>query len=270
MGWHRVGGKHNVEIIALIDASILPAARMVLVFAIVFAAGVLRGYTGFGFALAAAPMLALIVPPVRVVPLVLCLEIVASAQMLSGLWREVHFRSVAWLGLGSLVGVPLGLWGLAMLPADVMRLAIALTVLVSVAGLVAGLRFRRPPGGGTTLLVGALSGLFNGGAAMGGPPVILFYLGAQTAVSVGRASLVFYFSLIDLAAAVLAAASGLLTTPLAILAALCVPVLLAGQAIGTRLFHSSLQRHYRAVAIVVLTAVGLAVLMQSVAQLWVR
>lgn len=256
-----------MDIIALAGMPGLPPGRMALALAIVFAAGMLRGYTGFGFALAAVPMLALIVPPVMVVPLVLCLEIVASAQMLPGLWREVHFRSVLWLGLGSLAGVPLGLWGLAMLPAEVMRLLIALIVLVSVAGLSAGLRFRRPPGSGATVLAGMLSGLLNGAAAMGGPPVILFYLGAQTAVTVGRASLVFYFSLIDVAAAGLAAAAGLLTAPLLVLAALCVPALLVGQAIGARLFRSALQRHYRVVAIVLLTVVGLAVLVQSAMQL---
>ncbi len=259
-----------MDIVTLIGTPGLPVDRLGLASAVVFAAGVLRGYTGFGFALAAVPMLALIVPPVMVVPLVLCLEIIASAQMLPGLWREVHFRSVGWLGLGSLLVMPLGLYGLATQPDDVMRLVIALIVLVSVAGLAAGLRFRSPPGGGATLLAGALSGLLNGAAAMGGPPVIVFYLGTQTAVRVGRASLVFYFSLIDLATAGLAAVAGLLTLRLLILAALCVPALLAGQVIGTSLFRSPLQRHYRRVAITVLTVIGVTVMAQSAMVLWGR
>lgn len=257
-----------MDMVSLTAALGLPPDRMAWCLAVVFAAGILRGYTGFGFALAAVPTLALIVPPVMVVPLVLCLEIVASAQMLPGLWREVHFRSVGWLGLGSLAGIPLGLYGLATQSADVMRLAIALIVLASVAGLAAGARFRSQPGGAATVLIGAVSGLLNGAAAMGGPPVILFYLGRQTAVPVGRASLMFYFSLIDAVAVGLAAASGLLTAPLLILAGLCVPALLAGQAIGARLFRSALQRHYRSVAITVLAVVSLAVLTQSALTLW--
>src|SRR5690606_15571735 len=95
-------GFRIMDMVSLTVALGLPPDRMAWCLAVVFAAGILRGYTGFGFAPAAVPTLALIVPPVMVVPLVLCLEIVASAQMLPGLWREVHFRSVGWLGLGSL------------------------------------------------------------------------------------------------------------------------------------------------------------------------
>lgn len=257
-----------MDVVSLTAGLGLAPDRIGWCLAVVFAAGILRGYTGFGFALAAVPTLALIVPPVMVVPLVLCLEIVASAQMLPGLWREVHVRSVGWLGLGSLVGIPLGLYGLATQSADVMRLAMALIVLASVAGLAAGARFRSQPGGAASMLVGAVSGLLNGAAAMGGPPVILFYLGRQMAVPVGRASLMVYFALIDTVAVGLAAATGLLSTALLVLAALCVPALLAGQAIGARLFRSALQRHYQAVAITVLAVVSLAVLGQSVLTLW--
>lgn len=257
-----------MDLTSLTEALALPMDKMALCVLIVFAAGVLRGYTGFGFALAAVPALALILPPAMVVPLVLCLEIVASAQMLPGLWRHVHFRSVLWLVIGSFLGLPLGLYGLATLPEEVMRLVIALIVLFSLGAILAGGRFRGQPGGPATVLVGAFSGLLNGAAAMGGPPVILFYLGAQTAVHVGRASLVFYFSLIDSVAVGLAAISGLLGAPLLVLAALCLPPLFAGQMIGARLFRSALQRHYRAVAVTVLAIVSAAVLAQSAITLW--
>lgn len=247
----------------------LTMGQMALCLVIVFAAGILRGYTGFGFALAAVPMLALVIPPVMVVPLVLCLEIVASAQMLPGLWREVHFRSVGWLAIGSVLGIPLGLYVLAVLPSDVMRLVIALIVLFSLVAILTGGRLRGQPGSWATIVVGAFSGLLNGAAAMGGPPVILFYLGSQTAVHVGRASLILYFALIDSVAAGLAVVSGLLDAALLLLTALSLPALFAGQAIGTRLFRSSLQRHYRAVAVAVLGIVSTAVLMQSAMTLWV-
>lgn len=252
-----------MDAVALTEALGLPMGRMTLCFLVVFAAGILRGYTGFGFALAAVPALALIISPVMVVPLVLCLEIVASAQMLPRLWREVHFRSVGWLAIGSLLGVPLGLHGLATVPDDAMRLVIALIVLSSLGAIMVGARLRAQPGRPATMAVGALSGLLNGAAAMGGPPVILFYLGSQTAVQVGRASLVLYFALVDSVAAGLAAASGLLDGPLLVLAALSLPALFAGQVIGERLFRSSLQRHYRAVAVAVLGFVSIAVLLQS-------
>ena len=235
---------------------------------VVFCSAVLRGYTGFGFALAAVPALALAIDPVAVVPLVLCLEVVASLQLLPSLWRSVHFQSVGRLVSGSLVGIPIGVYGLAALPADMMRLVIALVVLASVSAIGAGLKFDRQPGGYTTLAVGALSGLLNGAAAMSGPPVILFYLGSQAALQIGRASLVFYFLLSDFIAVAITAVSGLLLLSTLALTIASLPALFAGQAIGARLFRSSLQRHYRAVAILILAAVSGFALIQSVAALW--
>ena len=93
--------------------------------------------------------------------------------------------------------------------------------------------------------------------------MFLFYLGSQTAVHVGRASLILYFALIDSVAAGLAAVSGLLDSALMLLTTLSLPALFVGQAIGTRLFRSPLQQYYRVVAVVVLGIVSTAVLVQS-------
>ena len=53
-----------------------------------------------------------------------------------------------------------------------------------------------------------------------------------------------------------------------LLAAVTIPALFLGQVIGTRLFRSALQRHYRIVAIVILLAVSGFAIAQSVHALW--
>lgn len=235
---------------------------------IVFLTAVMRGYTGFGFALVAVPLLALIVDPVTAVPMVLMLEVVGSLQLLPGLWRSAHLRSVAWLVAGALLATPIGIYGLATLPADVMRLVIALVVLATTCAMAAGLKARGEPQGLATLGVGALSGLLNGGAAMSGPPVVLFYLSSQTAMHVGRASIILYFFLSDTIAVAFAGASGLVKPSTLVLSLVTVPALFVGQIIGSRLFGSPLQRHYRVVATVILLAVSGVAIVQSTSALW--
>ena len=44
----------------------------------VFAAAVLRGFTGFGFGLAAVPLLSLALPPAKVVPFVVVLQVIVG------------------------------------------------------------------------------------------------------------------------------------------------------------------------------------------------
>lgn len=51
----------------------------------VFAAALLRGFTGFGFGLAAVPLLSVTLPPAQVVPLVATLQVVIG---LGGLRRR--------------------------------------------------------------------------------------------------------------------------------------------------------------------------------------
>ena len=222
---------------------------------VVFLTAIMRGYTGFGFALVAVPLLALIADPVTAVPMVLLLEVVGSLQLLPGLWRAAHLRSVLLLVGGAAV---------ACLP----QKAFDGLVLATTCALAAGLEASREPGAPATFGVGILSGLLNGAAAMSGPPVVLFYLNAQTAMHVGRASIVLYFLLSDTVAIGFAGASGLMGASTILLAAVTVPALFVGQVIGTRLFRSALQRHYRIVAIVILLAVSGFAIVQSVHALW--
>jgi uncharacterized membrane protein YfcA len=52
----------------------------------VLLASVLRGFTGFGFGLAAVPVLALALPPSQVVPLVVTLQVIVGAGGLRAAW----------------------------------------------------------------------------------------------------------------------------------------------------------------------------------------
>jgi len=237
-------------------------------FAIVFFTAIMRGYTGFGFALISIPLLTMVIDPVVAVPTVLMLEVLGSLQLLPKLWRSAHLGSVGWLLIGAAVATPVGVYGLATLPADLMRLIIAIVVLLTTLGLATGFRLEGRPGVPAVLATGVVSGLLNGGAAMSGPPVILFYLGTGAAAQVGRASSMLYFFLSDSIAVGFAALSGLVQGPILSLTALMVPALVLGQVIGARLFASSLNAHYRAVAIIVLLAVSSAALIQSAHSVW--
>ena len=131
-------------------------AQVVASMIVVFLTAIMRGYTGFGFALVAVPLLALIADPVTAVPMVLLLEVVGSLQLLPGLWRSAHLRSVMLLVAGALLATPIGLYGLAAIPADVMRLIIGLVVLAPTCALAAGLKASREPGAPATFGVGIL------------------------------------------------------------------------------------------------------------------
>ena len=75
----------------------------------VFAAAVLRGFTGFGFGLAAVPLLSIALPPSQVVPFVVVLQVVVGLGGLRGAWKSCDWRSIGQLTPGLVVGIPVGI-----------------------------------------------------------------------------------------------------------------------------------------------------------------
>jgi hypothetical protein len=224
---------------------------------VVFAAGVLRGFTGFGFALAAVPTITLFVDPAEVVPAIVIVAAVAGAELLPKAWRAVHWPSMRLLLTGAAAGAPLGMYALKTLPADVMRAVIGLIVLAAVGLLWRGFKLTKVPPTGVRLGIGAVSGLLNGGTAMGGPPVIIYFLASPEGVAIGRASLLVYFFFLSVWSTVVNAAGGLVDLRTIVFAALMIPLMAAGNRIGARWFDRASAAHYQRVALWFLAVIAL-------------
>lgn len=177
----------------------------------ILGAAYVRGYGGFGFSMITVAGLSLMFPPVAVVPAVLMLEVVASACLLPGVWKDIDWKTLAWLSGGVAAGIPVGVRLLAGLPEPALRIGIALVVAVLAGLLRTGYVYNRPMGRAAILGIGTVSGLFNGSAAVGGPPVILFFFSSPTHAHVSRASLIAFFFGSDLIASGVCAGSGMIS-----------------------------------------------------------
>ena len=203
----------------------------------VFTASVVRGVAGFGFSLIVTVLLTLVLPPAQVVPVVLLWEISASIGHLPFVFRQVDWKSLAWLTSGMLLGTPLGVWMLAYVPPEPMCVLINGTVIVLVLMLLRGAAPRRAPNRLETSLIGMSGGIINGASANGGPPVILFFLSSPAGAAVGRASLIAYFLLTDSWASLFCWKEGLFTVESWKFMAVMLPVLAVGVALGSRFFR---------------------------------
>ena len=83
----------------------MQVTTLVFSFVCVFLAAVVRGYAGFGFSLLSITALAIVLEPRQIVPSIFILEVAASAHLLVGAWRDVHWPSLRWLALGCLLGM---------------------------------------------------------------------------------------------------------------------------------------------------------------------
>ena len=240
-----------------------PLAVTVSVIAVSIGAFV-RGYSGFGSSLIWISGMSIVFPPILVVPAVYILELVASLGLLPGVWRQADWRSLRWLFLGVVLGLPAGLYLLASLSPAPVRVAIALVVLAATFMLSRGFSLKAIPGALPAACTGVASGLFNGWTGIGGPPVILFYFSGPAPVAVSRASLIAFLFGLDVLGLGMAGASGLVTQEVLILAAILTIPVLIGIALGNRRFIHTPPATFRRFVVALLALLSLAVLTRAV------
>ena len=98
------------------------SATTVLVLAVLFLATFIRSALGFGEALVAVPLLALVMPVQVAAPLAVLVSITVAVIVVIQDWRNVHVRSAGWLVLSTLFGIPLGLLLLKTVPESIIKM----------------------------------------------------------------------------------------------------------------------------------------------------
>lgn len=223
-----------------------------------FLAALLRGFTGFGFVMAAVPLLSLALPPAQVVPLALMLQIEIGLIDLRAAVRLCDWASLVWLVPGMVVGTPLGLLALASLSARGARLAIGVLIASAVAMLARGLRLPPRPPRAVTVGAGVVAGAMSGMAGISGPAVVLYLLALPHATAVVRATSIVFFVLAAAVALVqmAGAGAGLVDATTLIWSVAALPALFVGVRLGAWGFRRTSPRTHRRTALIVLSVLA--------------
>jgi len=223
-----------------------------------FAAGIVRGFAGFGTAMVFVPIAALVVEPIHAILIMMTFDLFGPIALLPRAWRDGEPRDVGLLGMGAVIGLPFGIYLLTRLDPIVFRWLISLLALGLLVLLASGWRYRNPLGVLMTGIVGVISGFLCGVAALPGPPVILSYMSSPRAPQVVRGNTMMYLFLVDIMTFVMFAIKGLIVlVPLVIGLVLTVPYAIAGL-IGQRVFNPEKEHIYRRVAYILIAASALA------------
>jgi uncharacterized membrane protein YfcA len=231
------------------------AGQVLVALAAGFIGGFIRGYSGFGFALASVPVLTLAFTPAQAVPAVLPIEVLLGVTTIPQQRSHIDWNVIRWLVLGTMIGTPIGLAVLASLPPNVMRLVVGAAVLAAVAVI-----WQRPALPNMLRPVslwgaGFTSGLLNGGTAMSGPPVILALLSSGLSPFVTRACLMMFIAISATWAASVAAASGLYGANALAVTVVMIPAAAVGGWAGTVVFDRFAHAQYRTASFGILIAI---------------
>src|SRR5690606_32792481 len=133
--------------------------EIIAFFIIVLIASVIQTSTGFGFSILATPFLLLIFEPKDAIQLNLLISLVISAVLIIQTKKEIDRGILRRFILGSIAGLPIGLFILMIVDVGILKLGISVMILALTLLLM--LRLRMAQSKGRDTVVGGCSGLLT-------------------------------------------------------------------------------------------------------------
>ncbi len=195
---------------------------------VVLLAGVVRGFTGFGFSAICVALLSFFVDPALIVPVILMMEVAASAWLMPNTWRDADYKWLMWMMIGLVLGTPVGVWMLSYLPAETTKLVLyGLLLVLGLAGYAQN-RGILPKFVAPVFVVGILFGVGNGLAGIAGLVAAVFMISSTMKDETMRASMIVLFFFADLYALFVGSGFGLIErSQFVLLAVFLVPLVIS-------------------------------------------
>ena len=241
-------------------------ATTVLVAGVLFGATLIRSTLGFGEALVAVPLLALLLPVEVAAPVAALVSVTVALVVLIQDRRHVHVRSAGRLVLATLPGIPLGLVALRTVDEAVVKAVLGAVIVLFALYALRGPGTRALADDRWAWLFGFGAGVLGGAYGMNGPPLVVYGSLRRWSPSQFRATLQGYFlpaSLVGFAGYGLA---GLWTRPVARYYLTALPVIALAIALGHVLHRRLDATRFRTAVHVALAVIGLVLLVESLAR----
>jgi uncharacterized membrane protein YfcA len=235
-------------------AGLPPVVALLGVAGAALVGGVSRGFSGFGAALVFVPLASAAVGPQAAVPVLALMECVACLVFLPNAWRHAARTEVAAMSAGAICAVPMGALILAASDPVALRWVMTGLVLLAVAVLASGWRYRGAGSLPLTIGVGAAGGLMSGTAMLGGVPPAVWWLGRSAPAMVVRANMNLYFAILTVAVTAAFAWRGLIGADSAWFALAAGPAYGAGLWVGAALFGRASEATFRIAGIALILA----------------
>jgi hypothetical protein len=243
----------------------MPADHTTLpVLSVLFLATLIRSAFGFGEALVAVPLLALIIPVEVAAPVAVLVSVTVAGVVLLQDWREVHAESAGRLILSTMFGIPFGLLMLTTVAESAVKAILAVVIIsFSVYCLVGRGRFELEDDR-LVWLFGFGAGVLGGAYGMNGPPLVAYGALRRWSPERFRATLQGYFLPASLVGMVGYWLAGLWVPAVTRYYLASLPVVLVATALGRVLNRRMDGRRFLLYVHVGLLVIGGLLLIQSV------
>ncbi|MEJ2612477.1 MAG: sulfite exporter TauE/SafE family protein [Candidatus Thiodiazotropha sp.] len=244
----------------LFESELLYSAVAVVV------AGLIRGFAGFGAAMAMVPPLSVLLGPEKAVLLVAAIETIGMLQLLPTAVRNTSREYFTPLVISACLTVPLGTYALVIIEPRLITTLMATVVLFFVFAMVLGWKNETGYTKPGVSVAGTVSGFLAGSTGMAGPPIILYMISPQTmAPQIVRGTLISFFGVTGFLTLIfLLYFSSVDVVVLAWYLLLLTPLFMLATYAGSHIFHRSQGRNYKNVALILLSIISITSLLKVI------
>jgi len=146
----------------------------VQVILVLFLATLVRSAFGFGEALIAVPLLALVMPIEVAAPTAVLVSITVALIIVIQDWRRIHASSALWLVVPTFLGIPLGLLLLKTLPEPIVESILGVVVVAFSVHSLTSRRNHELKDDRLAGFFGFTAGVLGGAYGMNGPPLAIY------------------------------------------------------------------------------------------------
>jgi len=228
----------------------------ILIVLIIFLAGFTQGLSGFGSILLALPLLTIFLDIKTVIPLVALHGLFTTVILLIELRTHLDWQKVLPLFVGSVPGIPIGVFFLKNMNTDTIQLTMGL-ILLSYA--LFSLSSRQVIWEMKTVgisVVGFLAGCLGGALGAAGPPVIVYTSLQPWTKDKIKATMQGFYVASGLIVVFLHAMNGLTTIPVLWYFLISMPALVLGTYFGSFFYGRIGERAYKKIMFILLALLG--------------
>ena len=233
-----------------------PIIIILLAIIIICLAGTVQGLAGFGFSQFALPLLVLIMPSQKFIPILLILSIFLNLFLVYELRKSVQLKRIWPLLLSGAFGIPFGTYLLMVADANIMKLLIGFVIIIFGLALLFEIRKTIAREKLAMAPIGFLAGVLNGSLTISGPPLIIFFANQDMGKQEFRANLIAFFLLINVIALPIFLYAGLLTTEVITNSGLLLPGMVLGAFIGSRFSTKIDEKRFKKLTMVMIIIMG--------------
>jgi len=241
----------------------ITVGNIILLSLIIFAASVVRGFTGFGLALVAVPLVQFLMPVTDTAVFIAMINFIFSLLYYRRSGRVINGQPLGTMALWTGAGVAAGTLVLKYINPAFIQIGWGILIIFIVFALYRGVDFHIRSDKTALTLSGLLGGLLSGATGITGPPVAVILSSMKTPKEKFNAVISVFILFAVSYALLFYLITGLVRKETLLLALCSVPALLAGLYTGDRLVARISQNTFTGIVYVVLVIMGLITLIKG-------